>query len=101
MLDLAKKYFVAAGARPKSVIENWANWNEMKLVGEDLALPDFPRVYELDVRFSPDLKFEMALLGPGKRTKLKNGERVIGHVRFCRSDRGRQIVIIYPEIQDR
>ena len=47
MLDLEKKYYVSAGAHLKSAIESWANENEMKLIGEEIALPTCGRVYEL------------------------------------------------------
>lgn len=98
MLDLTKKYYVSAGTRPKCTIESWANWNEMKLIGEDLALSDCSRVYELDVQYNDDLKIALTLLGSG-RPRLVNGKRTIGRVVFSRDSPGR--VVIYPEIADR
>ena len=99
MLDLREKYYVSAGAHLKSVIENWANENTMKLVGEDVALPTCGRVYELDVQHNADLVVKMKLLGSG-RMYFMNGERTIGTVKY---DRGMDNVktVIYPMIRDR
>ena len=96
MLDLEKRYFVAAGENLRNVLESWATENTMKLKGEDVSLSMCRRAYELDVQDNDDLK---VALGVGNLSFL-NGKRVIGRVKYDELDEVK-CVVVYPEIRDR
>ena len=99
MLDLKKKYYVSAGSNLKSTLMGWANENTMKLIGEDVSLPNCARAYQLDVQYNENLSIAVKLLGSG-RPNFLNGKRRIGGIRHERV-LSEDIVIIYPEIRDR
>ncbi len=66
MLDLKKKYYVSAGSNLKSTLMGWANENTMKLIGEDVSLPNCARAYQLDVQYNENLSIAVKLLGSGR-----------------------------------
>lgn len=96
-------YYVDAQGYIESVIARWASMNEMKMSGDVQELPERGKVYRLYTEYNPDLSLKMGTFCH-RGTKLLNGKRVIGKVKFDSVMAGRTNVahvVIYPVIPDR
>ncbi len=99
MLSLERKYYVLLNGRTENVVASWASWNEMKIVGEIVEIPEGGQALLLDVHYNRDLKIKpKAVLPRMGQLVLYNREKKIGTVKAYTREGD---YAIEPEIADR